>query len=80
MVAFLTDAGLVIVTRRERRCEVGVLECFFNPCARLDTRLLLVLDPGLDLGVVFSLECKCNVTPLLPGDYFHFKGGMVGRF
>ena len=62
MVAYLTDARLATVTRKERLCELGGLESLLNPCARLDTRLHPGLDPGLDPGVGFSLECKCNVT------------------
>ena len=62
MVAYLTADKLVTVTRRERLCELGGLESLLNPCARLDTQLHPGLDLGLDLGVGFSLECKCNVT------------------
>ena len=62
MFAYLTDARLVTVTRRERLCELGGLESLLNPCARLDTRLHLGLEPGLDLGVGFGLEYECNVT------------------
>ena len=31
MVAYLTDARLVTVTRRERLCELGCLESLLNP-------------------------------------------------
>ena len=62
MVAYLTDARLATVTRRERLCELGGLEYLINPCAQLDTRLHPGLDLGLDPGVGFSLECECNVT------------------
>ena len=41
--------------------SLGGLEFLPNPCARLDTRLHPGLDLGLDPGVGFSLECKCNV-------------------
>ena len=61
MVAYLTDARLATVTRRERLCELEVLESILKPGARLDTRLHLGLDPGLDPGVGFSLECECSV-------------------
>ena len=55
---------------------MGGLEYLLKPCARLDTRLHPVLDPG----VVSSLEYECSVTQSTPGDYCYFSGGTVGRF
>ena len=62
MVAYLTDARLDTVTKRERLCELGGLESLLNPFAQLDTRLNPGLEPGLDLGVGFSLEYECSVN------------------
>ena len=62
MVAYLTDARLAIVTRREGCVSWRWLESILNPCARLDTRLHPGMDPGLDLGVEFSLEYECSVA------------------
>ena len=52
MVAYLTDARLATVNRREGYVSLGGLESLLNPCARLDTGL----HPGLDPGVGSSLE------------------------
>ena len=78
MVAYLTNARLATVTRRERLCELGGLESLLNPCARLDTQLHMGLDLALDPGVGFSLEYECSVTQSPPGRYFYVKGGTVG--
>ena len=71
MVAYLTDARLATMTKRERLCELGGLESLLNPCTRLDTRLDTRLYLGLDPGVGFSLECECNVTRVAA------QGGLV---
>ena len=69
VVAYITDARLTIVTRRERMCELEGDEYLLNPCKRLDTRLHL----GLDSGVGSSLEYEYSVTQSPPGDYCYVK-------
>ena len=48
---------------------MGGLESLLNPCARLDTQLHPVLDPG----VRSSLEYEYSVTQSSPGDYCYVK-------
>ena len=59
-VAYLTDAILNVVTRKEY---------LLNPCAILNTRL----HPWMDLGLGSSLEYNCSVTQFTPGDYCYVK-------
>ena len=78
MVAFLTDARLTTVTRRESLCELGGLKYLIIPLSRLDTQLHLGLVPG----VVSSLEYKYSVTQFQPGYYLCVKwwgGGTISR-
>ena len=69
MVAYLTNARLDTVTRRESLCELGGLESILNPCIQLDTQL----NTGLVPGVGSSLEYEYSVTQLPPGGYQYVK-------
>ena len=60
MVAYLTDARMPTVTRREGYMSWGGggVEYLLNPCTGLNTRL----HPGMDPGVGSILEYECSVT------------------